>query len=239
MHPDDSLTAIAPSCGRDQLGQASAQAGSPDSEGKVYGSFRVANTSSDACTVEGEGWSAPPYRARERARVTVADHISGDPAPGLGDPGIASNEVVLGPGAAYVVKFAYVPNDGCNTGPPTTSAQSDSGATTPSAGGDSGGDSGGGDNGAGGAGGGPGEGGSGDPSGDTSVVLTHTPEGGSPAIADTKVEGGCGGTVYRTGIIRRVDPAAPSGAGTKPSPPEPVRFVRRGPGGLFTTGCRP
>ncbi|WP_326688922.1 hypothetical protein OIE63_18365 [Streptomyces sp. NBC_01795] len=201
--PDDALTASAPSCGRDQLGQASAQAGSPDGQGKVYGSFRVANTSSDACTVEGEGMVGASVQGTERARVTVADHTTGDPAPGLGNPGIASNEVVLKPGAAYVVKFAYVPNGGCDNDPPATnSAQNDNGATMPSAGSDSGGDGGGGDNGAGGAVGTPGENGSGgDPPDDSSVVLTHTPEGGSPAIADTRVEGGCGGTVYRTGII--------------------------------------
>jgi hypothetical protein len=201
--PDDALTASAPSCGPDQLGQASAQANSPDGQGKVYGSFRVANTSSDACTVEGEGMVGASVQGTTRARVTVADHTTGDPAPGLGDPGIASSEVVLKPGAAYMVKFAYVPNGGCDGDSPTTnSTQSDNGATTPTAGSDSGGDSGGGDNGAGGANGTPGENGSGgDPSGDSSVVLTHTPEGGSPPIADTRVEGGCGGTVYRTGII--------------------------------------
>ncbi|MDJ1131865.1 DUF4232 domain-containing protein [Streptomyces iconiensis] len=212
--PSETLTASAPTCGRDQLGEGSAQTGEPDGQGKVYGSFRVTNTSGDACTVEGEGMvGANVQGGSERARVAIMDHTPGDPAPGLGDPAAASDELVLRPGASYLVKFAWVPKDGgsgCSSDSPSPkNSQANNEVSNPdTAGGTGGDDSAGGDSGggAGGTGTTPGEGsaGTGDPgngSGEPSVVVSHTPEVGSPAAAGTKLDGACGGTVYRTGVL--------------------------------------
>lgn len=212
--PDETLAASAPTCGRDQLGRGTAQTGSPDGQGKVYGSFRVTNTSGNACTVEGEGMlGANTQGGSDRARVAIMDHTPGDAAPGLGDPAAASDELVLSPGASYLVKFAWVPNDsgpGCSSNSPAPysgDAGNDT-TTSPTAGDPGSDDSGGADTGGGSGGTGttPGDGnsGTGDPgggSGDSSVVLSHTPEVGSPAAADTKLDGACGGTVYRTGVL--------------------------------------
>ncbi|NSC22994.1 hypothetical protein FM076_18250 [Streptomyces albus subsp. chlorinus] len=203
---DETLAASAPACGSDQLGQGSAQSGAPDSAGTIYGSFRVANVSSDACTVEGEGFVAASVQGDgARGQVAVVDHTTGDAAPGLGDPAVARDEVVLQPGQAYVVKFAWVPNDSCDGGSPSPQGGRNDGETsgTPDAGsGDSGSASGGGDAGGGtgtpgqaDGGAGPGGGGGAD------VVVSHTPEGGAP-VADTRLPDACaGGTIYRTGVI--------------------------------------
>lgn len=211
--PSETLTASAPTCGRDQLGKGTAQTGSPDGQGRVYGSFRVTNTSGDACTVEGEGMlGADTQGGTARARVAIMDHTPGDPAPGLGDPAAASDELVLKPGASYLVKFAWVPSDsgsGCSSGTPSPNTNLTSNEPPPNTGSDSGGDDGGGADSGGGSGGtgtlpGDGNSGSGDPGdgpGESSVVLSHTPEVGSPAVADTKLDGACGGTVYRTGVL--------------------------------------
>ncbi|MBO8194097.1 hypothetical protein ITI46_20885 [Streptomyces oryzae] len=197
---DETLNASAPTCGSEQLGGGSAQAGTPDSSGTVYGSFRVANVSRNACTVEGEGVVGASVQGSGGGQVVVVDHTSGDPAPGLGDPAAARDEVVLRPGQAYVVKFAFVPSGGCSS-PSPQGGRYEGDTTGPSAGSGDGSADGGGD---GGSTGTPGEadGGGGDPGGgDTAVVVSHTPEGGEP-VPGTRVPGGCGsGTIYRTGVI--------------------------------------
>ncbi|MFF8333138.1 DUF4232 domain-containing protein [Streptomyces cacaoi] len=210
--PDDTLSASAPSCGREQLSNATAQAGAPDGQGTVYGSFTVTNSSSDACTVDGSGMvNASVQGGPERARVTVVDHTPGDAAPGLGDPAAASDDLVLRPGQAYIVKFAWVPQGGCNGNAPTPDgSQGDPEVPDPGAGGDGGDSSNGGGDGGGNGGTNPGDGGagggSGEPGGggeDASVVLTHTPEASGQPVAQTRLQGGCGGgTVYRTGVLR-------------------------------------
>ncbi|MGI5349764.1 hypothetical protein ACQEU8_16435 [Streptomyces sp. CA-250714] len=200
--PDETLSASAPTCGSDQLGGGSAQSGAPDSSGTVYGSFRVSNVSGDACTVDGEGVVGASVQGSGAGQVVVVDHTPGDPAPGLGDPAAARDEVVLRPGQAYVVKFAYVPNDGCSSPSPQggryDGETSGSGAAVGDGSADGGGDGSGGNTGT------PGEtdGGNGDPGGgEAEVVVSHTPEGGAP-VAGTRVPGACGsGTVYRTGVI--------------------------------------
>jgi hypothetical protein len=203
--PDDTLNASAPTCDSSQLGGGSAQSGAPDSSGTVYGSFRVSNVSSTACTVAGEGAVGASVQggSANRGRVSVVDHTSGDPAPGLGDPSVAKDEVVLRPGQAYVVKFAWVPS-GCSSPSPQGGRQ-EGDTSGPTAGTDEGaGDGGGGDSTGGNTGtpGNGGDGGNGDPGGGGGeVVVSHTPEGGAP-VAGTRVQGECpSGTIYRTGVI--------------------------------------
>ncbi|MEU3190502.1 hypothetical protein ABZ686_07615 [Streptomyces sp. NPDC006992] len=201
--PNESLSASAPTCGSNQLGGGSAESGAPDSKGTVYGSFRVANVSGDPCTVQGEGLVGASVQGRAGGgQVLVVDHTAGDPAPGLGDPAAARDEVVLRPGQAYVVKFAWVPSGGCSS-PTPQGGRNDGETAGPGTGSGDGSADGGGDS-SGGSTGTPGEGdaGGGDSGGgDAAVVVSHTPEGGAPA-AGTKVSGACGsGTVYRTGVI--------------------------------------
>ncbi|NGO71235.1 hypothetical protein G5C65_23305 [Streptomyces sp. SB3404] len=217
-NPHDTLAASAPTCGRNQLGNGTAQSGAPDAQGRVYGSFRVTNTSGDACTVDGEGVVGATTQgvSMARARVQIVDHTSGDPATGLPDPSAESDRLVLGPGHSYVVRFAWIPTSGnpCVTSPPEPETSQD-GATgdgardEPSAGaGENGGqDSAGGADSGGGPGGGESSGGDGDGGGDggtgdaPKVVISHTPDVGTPAVADTVLDGACGGTVYRTGVL--------------------------------------
>ncbi|GAA2063553.1 hypothetical protein GCM10009801_07500 [Streptomyces albiaxialis] len=216
--PSDSLVASAPTCGREQLGNGSSQAGSPGADGKVYGSFRVTNTSGDACTVDGEGMVGASTEGNARARVQVAVHTPGDPATGLPDPAAESDELVLKPGESYLVRFAWVPNQGgtCADSTPSPETSAQSGAATdaepPTAGAETsgGGETTGGTDSGGGTGGseGPGDGGAtggGDSGGgtgeDPKVVISHTPDVGTPAAADAVVDGACGGTVYRTGVL--------------------------------------
>ncbi|MGY1437076.1 DUF4232 domain-containing protein [Streptomyces reniochalinae] len=204
--PDETLSASAPVCGSDQLGRGSARSGAPDGAGTIYGSFRVSNVSSGACTVEGEGFVGASVQGGARGRVTVVDHTSGDAAPGLGDPAVARDEVVLQPGQAYVVKFAFVPGGGCGGGTPTPQGgryEGDPSGGPDASPGDGGQANGGGDGSGGGTGTpGEGDGGGGDPGGSGSdVVVSHTPEGGAP-IANTRLADTCaGGTLYRTGVI--------------------------------------
>lgn len=189
--------------------------GSPGSDGKVYGSFRVVNTSTEACTVEGEGLVGASARGRaDVERINVLDHTSGDAATGLPDPDLAASELVLKPGEAYEVKWAWVPTD-CHGPGPKPRAEPPPGEDNGPGGGNGGGPGGpGGEDG--GPGGGPGGpdvpatgGNEGDPGGGNggqtdkkaSVVLSHTPDVGDPATADTELEGACAGTLYRTGVL--------------------------------------
>lgn len=195
--PDETMDVTSPACGRDQLGQGSSKVDPADSSGRIYGTFRVVNTSGAACSVEGGGAVGLVAQGSTNPdRIHVVDHTSGDEATGLPDPATTPDQLVLKPGEAYEVKFAWIPKSGggatgcVSPGPsPTPDASKDPGQS-PDAGttaaGDSGGGQAGGDEG---AGGGSASGG---------IVLSHTPEAGEPAVADAKITDACAGTVYRT-----------------------------------------
>ncbi|UQA94105.1 DUF4232 domain-containing protein [Streptomyces halobius] len=194
--PDATMEVSSPVCGREQLGQGTASVRPADSEGRVYGAFRMVNTSTTACSVEGGGTVGLVAQGSTNPdRVHVVDHTSGDDATGLPDPAHVPDELVLKPGEAYEVKFAWIPEDGggttgCatpgTTAPPEPSRSPgnspDSGSTAAGDGGQAGGDDGAADGG----------------STSSGIVLTHTPEAGEPAAADTKIPDACAGTVYRT-----------------------------------------
>ncbi|MCL6299750.1 hypothetical protein [Streptomyces kronopolitis] len=195
--PDETMDVTSPVCGREQLGQGTSTVGTADSAGRVYGAFRVVNTSSTACSVDGGGTvGVVAQGATNPDRIHVVDHTSGDEATGLPDPATTPDQLVLKPGESYEVKFAWIPQSGggatgcANPGPsptpePTKDAgqSADTGSTAAGdGGGQAGGDTGSGDSGA--AAGG--------------IVLSHTPEAGEPAAADAKVADACAGTVYRT-----------------------------------------
>jgi hypothetical protein len=126
--PSASLGAVSPSCDRTQLGDGTAVTGNPDAQGRVYGTFRVVNISGASCTIEGDGLVvATAQGSADPHHVQVVDHTAGDAAPGLPDPATAPDELVLKPGAAYVVKFAWVPQEGggptgCSSDPSTPPA---------------------------------------------------------------------------------------------------------------------
>ncbi|WP_424888256.1 hypothetical protein [Streptomyces sp. XH2] len=195
--PTNTFAAVSPTCDRDQLGKGSGTVGPAGRDGRVYGAFRVVNVSRSVCTVGGPGTvAASPRGSAESGRVSVVDHTPGDAATGLPDPTSEPSEVILQPGQAYEVKFAWIPaGDGGSNG----CAKPGGGASpAPSAGG----------------------GASASPAGSSaatqqqpvvpdsppptpppSIVLSHTPDVGEPAIADAKIDDACAGTVYRTGPI--------------------------------------
>ncbi|MER5629664.1 hypothetical protein ABT098_04275 [Streptomyces nitrosporeus] len=186
-----------PACDPGQLGVASAEAGAPGADGKVYGSFRISNVSGKACSVTSDGTVGfQAAGAADPLKITVVQHSAGDPASGLPDPSLEPGAVLLKPAMAYEVRFAWVPTDSC----PTTGG---SPSPTPTVG-----DGGGGTGGTGGTAGTP-EGAS-----DTaaqfgaadetpangSIAVTHTPETGAPT-AETTIPHACAGTIYRTGVL--------------------------------------
>ncbi|MFH8787589.1 hypothetical protein [Streptomyces roseoverticillatus] len=196
--PTNTFAAVSPTCDRDQLGKGSGTVGPADRDGRVYGAFRVVNVSRAVCTVGGPGTvAANPRGSAESGRVSVVDHTPGDAATGLPDPTSEPSEVILQPGQAYEVKFAWIPaGDGGRNGCAKTGGGGASPA--PSAGG----------------------GASASPAGSSAatqqqpvapdsppptpqpgIVLSHTPDVGEPAIADAKIDDACAGTVYRTGPI--------------------------------------
>ncbi|MEU8758622.1 hypothetical protein [Streptomyces sp. NPDC048659] len=189
-----------PLCEAGQLSVSSVQAGAPDTEGKVYGSFRVSNVSGSDCTVGGPGRIGFQARgAADSAKIAVVQHTFGDPARGLPDPGQESPTLVLSPSNAYEVRFAWVPSETCpTTGPeptPTpTATPGGGGGTSPT----------------GGSGGSAGTGTTGNPAStqlatdgtpaEGSVSVTHTAEAGGPA-AEAVIPHACAGTIYRTGVL--------------------------------------
>ncbi|MGJ5754392.1 hypothetical protein [Streptomyces puniciscabiei] len=188
-----------PLCTPAQLGSATGTADAPDSAGVVYGTFRVVNVSSTACTVAGAGTITPTaLGAADKTKISTARHVAGDAATGLPDPSLEVTGLVLQPSAAYEEKFAFVPSETCPTtggGTSTTGGSDTGGATpdpTPTA-----------------------SGGSTDSSGsagtttqlmtedgtaDGSVQITHMAQGGSPSATAT-VAGECAGTVIYTGVL--------------------------------------
>jgi hypothetical protein len=192
-------TQSAPACTAAQLGQATATAGAPDSTGTVYGTFRVTNVSTTSCTVSGSGSVATVAQgAADPTKISVVTHVAGDAATGLPDPSQDLTSVVLKPGAAFEVKFAWVPSATCPTTGGTTGGGGGGASPdpTPSA-----------TNSAGGGSTSP------DSSGtapqlmtedggtaDGSVTVSHTPETGSPT-SSTTIPNACAGVVYRTGLL--------------------------------------
>lgn len=187
--PSMDLAAL-PVCDPGQLGVASAGAGSPDAEGRVYGSFKIANVSGADCTVSSNGTVGfTALGAADPLKINVIQHTAGDAAPGLPDPSREPGTVLLKPSMAYEVQFAWVPADTCPTVVPSPTP-------TPSADG---------------TGGSTGEGsGQSGPEAqslhrdggtvDGSIAVTHTPETGAPT-AEMKINNACAGTIYRTGVL--------------------------------------
>ncbi|MEV4439744.1 hypothetical protein AB0K09_12110 [Streptomyces sp. NPDC049577] len=205
--PAPTLAATSPSCDRDQLGNGTGSVGSPDKKGRVYGAFRVMNVSRTVCSVAGPGVvAARAQGGAEPSRISVVDHTAGDAAPGLPDPVTEPSQVILQPGQAYEIKFAWVPaaaggpsgcakeSEGAGGGgsaspaPAASSAKATHGAeaapaalpaveSKPQAED------------------------TGTPKPPGSVLLSHTPDAGEPKAADTTIPDACAGTIYRTGPL--------------------------------------
>ncbi|MFD9487556.1 hypothetical protein ACFWBX_27025 [Streptomyces sp. NPDC059991] len=192
-----------PVCDATELGVKSARISKPDADGKVYGTFRVANVSQKLCQVSGAGKvDFQALGAADASRITVVDHSTGDPAARLPDPSLEATGLVLKPSAAYEVKFAWVPSETCPkpqpSPDPSPSTVSGGGATT-----------------------GTGTGtaptgtepqmGAVDPATpgtrtDGKVAVTHVAEPGAPT-AEATIPNACAGTIYRTGVLAAPAPA--------------------------------
>ncbi|MFT2016209.1 hypothetical protein ACMA1D_10255 [Streptomyces sp. 796.1] len=206
-NPSTTLAATSPTCLRDQLGDGGSSVGAADAEGRVYGSFRIVNTSADPCSVDGSGVvGAVAQGSADASGVQVVDHTSGDPATELPPPSAVSEQIILRPGEAYEVRYAWIPTAGggsCSDAstpsptptpaePPKSPVEGEPGAEAP-------GES---TPGPGSVGGGSGSGGGGvEPSTPSSVVISHTPDAGDPAVATATVPEACAGTVYHTGAL--------------------------------------
>ncbi|WP_107452237.1 hypothetical protein [Streptomyces sp. NRRL F-5650] len=198
--PSASSPADVPVCAPGSLAPAVAGTAAPDSTGVVYGSFRVTNVSPGGCTVTGPGSVVTAtLGAADAARVGTARHAAGDAAAGLPDPSLEAPSLTLAAGAAYEVRFAWVPSETC----PTTGGPTGGGTGGPSPDPSPSDDTAASGGGAAGGGGeaapapqlltadGPAEG---------SVSVTYTPEGGSGSATAT-VPNACTGTVYWTGLL--------------------------------------
>ncbi|MGX4691267.1 hypothetical protein [Streptomyces sp. JNUCC 63] len=189
-----------PACTASQLDSATATVEAPDSAGVVHGTFHIVNVSSKGCSVGGPGKVVPLAQgAADDTRISVVDHVSGDAAAGLPDPSTETPGLLLLPGAAYEVKFAWVPSQTCPTTGGGSPGDSETGGPssdpTPSHGTST-----------------TGAATTGSDSGltpqtlrtdgpaDGSVVVSYTAEAGSPTVSTT-VSDACAGTVYRTGVL--------------------------------------
>lgn len=196
--PGPTLIAASPTCDRDQLGKGTSTVGAADKNGKIYGTFRVVNVSGTVCSVAGSGVvTAHAQGSADSTRVTVVDHTSGDAAPALPDPSVQPSQVILQPGQAYEIKFAWVPAaDGGPSGcarptAPTATPQTTAATAAPSAtkteekvqpqDPDQ-------------------------PKPPATVVLSHTPDVGEPKAADATLPDACAGTIYRTGPLAAQTP---------------------------------
>ncbi|MFF7309607.1 hypothetical protein [Streptomyces sp. NPDC008137] len=195
--PSSTTAAGIAACTAAQLGPAAGSSAAPDSTGAVYGSFRVTNVSAASCTVTGPGSvSALPQGAADISKVSTARHAAGDAAAGLPDPSLEAAQLVLEPGAAYDVKFAWVPTETCPTpggsvgGPGDPSPEpTQTGDTTETGGTSTGGETGTAPQLA-----------TEEGTADGSVAVTYTPGTGSGASSVT-VSNACAGTVYWTGVL--------------------------------------
>lgn len=182
--------AALPACEPGQLRVVSAQSGEADADGKVYGTFTIANASDEGCSVTSNGTVGfQAAGAADPQKIAVVQHAANDPAAGLPDPSLEPGTVLLKPTMAYEVQFAWVPTESC----PSTGG---SPSPTPTEG----------DGGGGAAGAGttadmaPQFGSADDGPADGSVAVTHTPEVGAPT-AETTISNACAGTIYRTGVL--------------------------------------
>ncbi|MET7567677.1 DUF4232 domain-containing protein [Streptomyces sp. NPDC005492] len=197
-NPSASTGTTASVCTAEQLGASSSTVDAPDTGGTVYGTFSVTNTSGTSCTVGGAGTVGfTPQGAADSTKINVAVHSSGDAASGLPDPSTEVSQLVLAPGAAYQIKFAWVPSETCPTSGTTTGGTTTGGTTaSPSPSEDT-------------------STSSGSTTGDTgtstqlvredgtldgSVQISHTAEAGSPTVTAV-VSNACAGTIYRTGVL--------------------------------------
>ncbi|MDX3228404.1 hypothetical protein [Streptomyces sp. ME19-01-6] len=195
--PSSTLNATSPTCARPQLGSATGTAEAADAEGRIYGSFRVVNISDTSCTVVGGGVINPSAQdGADGSRIFVVDHTSGDEAAGLPDPSTAPGQLILKPGQAYEVKFAWIPQSGGGTSGCSNTSTTPTPEPTPDSAGAA--DEGPSDTPGDGSGSGGGDGGD-QPAG--SVLLSYTPEAGDPAAASVTLSGACAGTIYRTGML--------------------------------------
>ena len=191
-----------PDCSSAQLGQGASSAGAPDSGGRVYGWFRVANVSDTPCTVSSGGVvQAMAQGSADPSRIQVVSHTAGDAASGLPAPD-AAGPVLLKPGQDYEVAFAWVPDSSGPGGCPTPSTPPTTPTATPTATGTSGSGT---DAGTTDAGGAPAGNGGSAAGGDTpaapapgSIALNHTPAAGAPVVEGPVLTDACAGTVYTT-----------------------------------------
>ncbi|WP_063730327.1 hypothetical protein [Streptomyces sp. RTd22] len=193
--PSSTLNATSPTCSRTQLGGNGGSAGTADAEGRVYGSFRVVNTSGQACMVEGDGrFGVAAQGSADPGKVFFVDHTAGDAAGGLPDPATEPGTLILQPGQAYEVRFAWIPASGGGpSGCPSSGDGTPTASPTPDAGGPAD------QPGSGDPSGSPGGGGGEQPA--ASVQVSYTPEAGEPAVGSVTLSGACAGTVYGTGLL--------------------------------------
>lgn len=198
--PSAASASSAPVCLADQLGSPTETVAAPDAGGVVYGTFRVVNISTSACTVGGTGTvSALAQGAADATKISTARHAAGDAASGLPAPSTEVTGLQLQAGAAYEVKFAWVPSATCPTTGGTTGGSTDGGSTptptpTPDAGSSSGTTSTGTDSGV------TTQMTTADGTADGSVIVSHTTAAGSPTVSAT-VSNACAGTVIYTGVL--------------------------------------
>lgn len=195
--PAATSAAGVPVCTAEQLGSPTQSVDAPDSANTVYGTFRVVNISTTVCAVGGPGSvSTLAQGAADATKIVTQRHVSGDAAAGLPDPSTEVTGLQLQPGAAYEVKFAWVPSATCPTtgsgdgggdGGPTASPSptEETGTTSGTTGTDSGVTT---------------QMLAADGTADGSVTVSHTSEAGSPTVSAT-VPNACSGTVYYTGLL--------------------------------------
>ena len=184
IDPEATMAATSPTCTRAQLDRGGATVGEPVDGGKVYGSFRIVNISGSDCTIDGRGSVTAVVQGSESSGVSVVDHTTGDAASQLPDPSADLAQLILKPGQAYVVKFAWVPAGGGPGGcrvPDSSPTPSDSSAAAPSEA--------------------PASGDEPESAPAGSIVLSHTPQAGDPAGDSVTIQNACAGTVYRTGVL--------------------------------------
>ncbi|MDH6119350.1 hypothetical protein ABH930_000592 [Kitasatospora sp. GAS204A] len=104
---------VHPACGRGDLGGGQATVSAPDTAGWVYGAFTVANVSGYPCALTDPGTISAVIGGSGGGTVRVLAHTTGDPATNLPDPASATGELLLGPGAGYRVRFAFLPDAPC------------------------------------------------------------------------------------------------------------------------------
>ncbi len=182
-------------CTRAQLGAGAGTVGAPGADGTVYGSFQVANVSQNACQVSLPGTvSVIAVSGTAASRIAVVQHSVTDPATQLPTPAATPGPVLLMPGQAYVVDFAWVPATGADA--PVCAGDSAAASPTVATSAPSG-------TGAGASGSAPPDQGaapetSPPSAGEPMVTIGHTPGSGSPLAASAVLPDACAGTIYDT-----------------------------------------